>query len=346
MLYVTTRINADAFTARRCLTENRGPEGGLYLPMRMPVFSREEICALAEKSFSQNVAEVMNLLFNTKLDSWTVEFAIGRYPVRLVNLSSKVTVTENWHNPDWKFDRLAKNLARVVSGTGEEREPTDWMLIASRIAVLFGIFGDLMHNGQAGFETPLDIAVPSGDFSVPMAAWYAREWGLPIGTIVVCCNENSAPWNLLHQGELRTDAVAMRTALPACDHAVPADLERLIYGTLGAAETKRYCEVCRRGGNYYLQDHQVKKLRRGIYVSVVSQQRTESMILSIYKNNGYISDPYTALSYSGLLDCRSRTGEGGPALILAEESPAFSLNMICGCLGISQRELKDRINKA
>ena len=309
MLYVTTRINADAFTAHRCREENRGPEGGLYLPMRMPFFSREEISALAGKPFGQNVADVMNLLFNTKLDSWAVEFAIGRHPVRMISLSSKVVVAETWQNPDWKFERLAKNLAKVVSGTGEEREPSDWVLIASRIAVLFGIYGDLMHAGLVSFEEPMDIAVPSGDFSAPMAAWYARDWGLPIGRIVICCNENSAPWSLLHQGELRTDAVAMHTGLPACDHAVPAGLERLIYSALGPTETKRYCETCRKGGNYYLQEHQVKKLREGMYVSVVSQQRTESMILSIYKNNSYISDPYTALSYSGLLDYRSRTGE-------------------------------------
>lgn len=345
MLYVTTRINQDAFTAHRSLTENRGPEGGLFMPMRMPDFSREEIAALADKSFGQNVADIVNLLFNSKLDSWAVEFAIGRYPVRLVSLSSRVTVAESWHNPQWKFDRLARNLAKAVLGTEEELEITDWMLIASRIAVLFGVFGELMHDGLVSVDAPLDIAVPCGDFSVPMAAWYARAWGLPIGTIVVCCNENSAPWSLLHQGELRTDAVALHTTLPACDHAVPADLERLIYAALGAGEAKRFCDTCRKGGNYYLQEQQVGKLRQGMYVSVVSRQRIESMILSIYKNNGYISDPYAALAHGGLLDYRSRTGERRPALLLSEESPAFSLGMVSGCLGISQRELKERINK-
>ena len=43
MLYVTTRNNRDAYTAQRVLRENRGPDGGLYVPFREPVFSREEI---------------------------------------------------------------------------------------------------------------------------------------------------------------------------------------------------------------------------------------------------------------------------------------------------------------
>ena len=65
MLYVTTRNNRDAYTAQRVLRENRGPDGGLYVPFREPVFSREEIDDLKEKSFHQCVAEVLNRLFNT-----------------------------------------------------------------------------------------------------------------------------------------------------------------------------------------------------------------------------------------------------------------------------------------
>lgn len=342
MLYVTTRINTDAFTPYRALTQDRGPEGGLYLPMRMPIFSDAQIASLKEKSFSENVADVMNRLFGTKLTGWAVEFAIGRYPVRLVELSSKVVVGESWHNPDWKFERLAKNLARFLADIGDDPVVTDWMRIAARIGILFGIYAELQRSGSDG---PMDVAVPSGDFSAPMAAWYARSWGLPIGNVVICCNENNSIWNLLHQGELRTDAVALLTSLPDCDHAVPKDLERLIYSTLGPGENLRYREACRTGRTYYLQEYPLSRLREGMCASVVSTPRTESKILNIYKDNGYIPDPYTALCYSGLLDYRSQTGEGRTALILSEESPAFSLDMICRCLGLSRRELKNRIDK-
>ncbi len=80
MLYVTTRNNRDAYTAQRVLRENRGPDGGLYVPFREPVFSREEIDALKEKSFHQCVAEVLNRLFITKLTRWDVEFCVRQHP--------------------------------------------------------------------------------------------------------------------------------------------------------------------------------------------------------------------------------------------------------------------------
>ena len=36
MLYVTTRNNNDVFTAQHALAENRGADGGLYIPFANP----------------------------------------------------------------------------------------------------------------------------------------------------------------------------------------------------------------------------------------------------------------------------------------------------------------------
>ena len=113
---MTTRNNRDAYTAQRVLRENRGPDGGLYVPFREPVFSREEIDALKEKSFHQCVAEVLNRLFNTKLTRWDVEFCVGRYPVRLVNLPQRIIAGECWHNPEWTLDHLVHILAEQLRG--------------------------------------------------------------------------------------------------------------------------------------------------------------------------------------------------------------------------------------
>ena len=78
MLYVTTRVGQDAFTANRALSENRCPEGGFFVPMRLPYFDEVQIAQLAEKSFSQNMADILNLFFGTRLDGRSLELAIGR----------------------------------------------------------------------------------------------------------------------------------------------------------------------------------------------------------------------------------------------------------------------------
>ena len=104
MLYVTTRSNQDVFTTNRALCEMRAPDGGLYVPFKMPAFSRKEILALADLPFSQRMAEVLNLLFRCKLTGWDIDFCIGRYPVRLKPMGHRVVIGECWHNPGWTFD--------------------------------------------------------------------------------------------------------------------------------------------------------------------------------------------------------------------------------------------------
>ena len=141
MLYVTTRSGKDAFTVNQALSEQRADDGGFYVPMKNPFFDRAQMKALADKSFSQNVAEILNLLFQSRLDSWAVDFGIGRHPVRLVSVSGRAILAETWHNPSWRFERLAKSVEKTIRQSDHISQiPADWLMIASRIAVLFGIF--------------------------------------------------------------------------------------------------------------------------------------------------------------------------------------------------------------
>ena len=337
MLYVTTRNNRDAFTANRALREERCPDGGMYLPFRAPRFTQEEIAALADKSFSRCVAEVLNLLFNTKLTSWDVEFCIGRYPVRLETLRHRIIIAESWHNPDLSYDLMVYNLTALLCK--DYQIPADWVKIAVRVAVLVGIYGELMRSGV---ETT-DISVLSGDFSAPISVWYARQWGLPVGNIICCCNENNALWELICHGQIRTDAISVPTIIPDADVALPADLERLIYECGGLQETDRYLTVCRRGGVYAPEDAVLQKLRKGVLVSVVSSRRIESIIPSAWQTHSYLMAPCTALAYAGLLDYRAKTGETRHSIILAEKSPACDAETMAGILGIPVDAFKNRI---
>lgn len=344
MLYLTTREDWDAFTCYRAQRQDRGPEGGFFLPMRPPHFDEHDLTEIAGRSFNQNVAHILNKLYRGRLTGWDVEFAAGRYPVRLVQLGSRTAVAETWHNVSWKFDGFVRNLEKMLNPEPGER-PAEWFTLSVRIAVLFGVFGELMAAGVAGIDSPVDVVVPSFDFQAPMAAWYAREWGLPIGTIICCCNENSGIWSLLHQGELRTDAPLRHTATPACDQVVPAGVERLIWEVLGLREARRFVECCTTGTEYQLDPISQEKLRRGISVAVVSERRMEFMVPNIFKTSGRIPDPYTAMAYGGLLDHRSRVGENNAALIISDESPIFSVNLLSGAMGISPKAIRDRLNR-
>ena len=333
MLYLTTRSSRDAYTAQRALRESRGPDGGMYLPFRGPSFAPEDWKKLAAMPFGQRVAEILNRLFQMRLTCWDVDVCIGRNPVKIEPLGHRTLVAELWHNPGQSYDYLARELAEQL--LNESSCQSGWLSIALRIAMLFGIYGQLPGDSSE----PVDISVISGDFAAPISAYYARAWGLPIGNIVCCCNENSGLWELLRHGQLRTDTASVPTILPEADVAVPENLERLVYEAGGTDEVERYLEVCRRGGAYAPSDPVLAKMNRGLSVSVVSSSRIGQTISSVYRTHRYVLSPGSALSYAGLMDYRAKAGQARNALILAEKSPVLDSEIAAAALNISRQEL-------
>lgn len=339
MLHATTRSELDPVTAHRALTGLRAADGGLYVPFRLPELSSDEISALKGKSFGQAAAEILGMFFGCKLDGWDVEFAIGRYPVRCVPMSHRIVIAETWHNLEWDHAWMVHSLVDLVAGRKID-EPGDWAETTVRIAALFGIFAELMRTGMLKDDEKVDISVTSGDFSAPMAAWYARKMGLPISGIVVCCNENSAPWDLIYKGELRTGAVAVPTATPDCDKTLPKGLERFIHACGGKKEVSRYLDACSRGEVYFPSEAVYPIMRKDTHASVVGSKRVLSTIPNLYKTNSYLPGLYTALAYSGMLDYRARTGESRLAIVLSEQSPVCHADAVASAMGIRQEELE------
>jgi len=326
MLYVTTRNKHDTYTVHHVMQKDRGEDGGLFQPFHLTAFTREELLELSQQTFGQRVAQILNLFFSARLTGWDVDFCAGKSPVKLAPMSHRILVAECWHNPDNTFARMEKSLCERICGQAVEK-PSAWMAIAVRIAVLFGIYGDLLAANAVQLDKPLDVAVPVGDFTAPMAAWYAREMGLPIGNVICCCEEDSGLWDLLHHGEVRGDC------------SLPRNLERLINLTLGDEEVIRFCEACQTGRTFATRPGTLELLRKGMYAYVVSRQRQNSLIPSVFRTGGMILAPESAQSYGGLLDYRAKTGESRPALLLAERSPVLDKTAVAAAMDISEREL-------
>lgn len=324
MLYVTTRNKFDTYTAHRTLQADRGPDGGLYLPFRIPKLDREELQALRCQSFCQRLASILNLFFGAQLTAWDVELCGGKNPSALVPMSHRILVAEMWRNHDLDYARLESRLAARICGSEDiGHKPASWVGIAIRITMLFGIFAELPDG-------TVDIAVSAGDFSAPMAAWYAREMGLPVGNII-CSHDDASVWNLLHQGEVRTDST------------LPENLERLINATLGVEENLRFCEACDNKLLYTPLPGTLETLRRGMYATVISRDRLVGLIPSTYRMAGYIMGPGTAMAYGGLQDYRAKTGENRLALVMSDRSPALDSKMVAACMEMTEQQLRQQL---
>lgn len=332
MLYVTTRDKFDTYTEHFASQSDRGPDGGLYLPFRFAKLERDTLLALKDQTFGQRMAQILNQFFSCQITGWDVELCAGKSPVKLISMPNKVVLAECWHNHDQDFAYLENALCgRICSDLGD-RKPTSWMRIAVRIAVLFAVYGELLAVEAAAPDRLVDVSVDVGDFTAPMAAWYARQMGLPIGNIV-CSQDGPAVWDLIHHGELRTDGD------------LPENLERLVSATLGVEENLWFCDLCEQGKLYMTRPGDLEILRKGMYASVVSAERLSALIPSVYRTTGHIIDAQTATAYGGLQDYRAKTGETRLALLLSERSAVHSSAGIAAAMQISEQELLRRLGE-
>ncbi len=344
MLYASTRSKTETYTAQRTLWQDRANDGGYFVPLKLPQFKRTEIIKLRNRTPEDNLALILNKFFRTEFSGKDVQFIIGREYYRLVPIRQKMLLGELWHNPDGELDRIVHLLTRKMSAENRDGEPGEWPRMAVRIALLFAIFGDLADRGEVSTIYPMDLSVPAGDFSWPMAAWYARKMGLPIGTIICASCDDDGIRDLLHRGQIRLDGRENGSFAPKYDFPVPYGLERLIYTVLGREEVQEFVRKQREGGTYAVNPEQKRVLSEGIYVSVNNSVRLAGVIPNAWRTFGHVFCPYGAMVYTGVMDHQFITGKYSKVLMLCDYSPAHSLNAIARTMGITVSELQNRLN--
>ena len=343
MLYASTRSKVETYTAQRTVWADRASDGGLFVPMKLPSFRRTEVLRMKNETPEDHIARIMNYFFQTEFSGKEVEYLLGKDYYKLVNISHKMILGQLWHNRDGELDHVLKVLVKQFAAEQRDGEPGEWPKIVIRIALLFALVCDLEKQGVVSPLYPIDVAVPAGDFSWPMAAWYARKMGLPVNTIICCSNENDGIRELLHRGQIRLDASRTDTITPRCDCAVPEGIERAIYTMLGREETEEYLRVLEKGGIYAVNPEQKRLLSEGMYAAVNSSKRLAEVIPNAYRTFGHVLCPYSAMVYTGVMDYQSITGKYNKVLMLCDYSPLHSLEITASAMGISTAEVKKRM---
>ncbi len=145
------------------------------------------------------------------------------------------------------------------------------------------------------FTSPINIAIPSGNFGNAYSAWFGRENGLPINEIFCASNVNDVLTRFISSGKLEPRETIPSVA-PSMDIQIPSSLERLIYNLEGEASS------------FYdqLQSEKIANLTEESTVKLQnifsSLSFDDEMILKeielFYKNYGWIIDPHTATALS------------------------------------------------
>lgn len=332
MLYSITTNNSITFESHCPLTQDYTADRGIFVPLEFPHFSHKDILALQENSFGQNIANIMNLFFSTELNGWDVDFCIGRSTMRMTQVNGKLLAIELWHTPTDNFSYFASRLYATITKTPTNDTPTEWFHICVKIALLFATFGELARCSILESVATLDFSLSGNDLSMPLAAFYAKKMGLPIGSLIVSSDRNKSLWNLIHRGDIY---------LSDRSEALSVSIERLIHGTLGSVAACEFRQAYNQGQVYHIDEELLPTLNDGIFCVITGAERSKQTIYSVYRTNQYILDPETAMCVGGLQDYRSKSGEHNLTAVFSEQSPRLHLDYIESATGLTRRRLSE-----
>ena len=169
-------------------------------------------------------------------------------------------------------------------------------------------------------DTEIAVSVPTGNFGNVLAAWAARQIGVPIGRFIVASNRNDILSRFLAANDMSVQGVA-ESLSPSMDIQVSSNFERLLFEFLGrdAAQTAATMAAFRATGKMSVDDAAWRAIRRQFSGFSLSDEATLAEIARTYREAGYLADPHTAI---GLAAARACTPVGMPVIVAATAHPA------------------------
>ena len=308
MLYLSTRNKADSFTAYRVLHSESAPDGGMFMPMQLPVQDDAALAGFESCSFGETVASILNLFFGTQLSGWDVDFAVGRQALDLVSAGYKVSLAESWHNPVGTHVYLVQKLYNlVIDEKFSVNKPNSWFQTVVNIAVLFGVYGKYCRQEIYEF----DVAVQTGDLLDLLAIRYAQKMGLPIKKIILGSLDGDGLWEFLSLGNYQT-----------AHKEILAGFEALLWLEFGYGETETYAHAIANKRTYRLKEWRLDSFRKDLFTTVVGDHRVKNVIESTLRTNNYQMEQSTARAFAALQDYRAKTGINKNTLMFSRNAPA------------------------
>ena len=308
MLYLSTRNKADSFTAHRVLRSAQAPDGGMFMPMQLPVQDENALAAFARMNFGETAASIMNLFFGTELSGWDVDFAVGRQAVDLVSAGYKVALAESWHNPAGKHAYLVQRRYNLVTRQMHSSvEPNLWFHVAVNIAVIFSAYGRYCRQEVYSF----DLAVEAGDLQMLLAVRYAQKMGIPIRKIILGSVDGDGLWEFFSHGDYQTGRKALLSGF-----------EALLWLEFGYSEAESYASAVLNRHVYRLKEAKLEQFRKDLFATVVGDNRARNVIDSTLRTNNYHMESSTARAFGALQDYRAKTGENRNTLLFSQNAPA------------------------
>lgn len=183
-------------------------------------------------------------------------------------------------------------------------------------------YAKLLENEEIVEGEEINVTVPTGNFGNILAAYYAKQMGVPIAKLICASNENKVLFDFFQTGRYDRNRDFVLTSSPSMDILISSNLERLIYAISGqdAAKDRELMEALKTEGVYEITDEMKAKLADFVG-GYATEEDTREMIHDVYASTGYVMDTHTAVAEYVSKTYREESGDDKKMLVASTASP-------------------------
>lgn len=158
-------------------------------------------------------------------------------------------------------------------------------------------YAQLCKDGKIVAGEKINVVVPTGNFGNILAAFYAKNMGLPIDKLICASNDNKVLYDFFRTGTYDRNREFVLTTSPSMDILISSNLERLIYRIAGndADKNRELMSALSGNGKYEITD-EMKAQLSDFYGNYASEAETAAEIRRLYEKCGYVIDTHTAVA--------------------------------------------------
>ena len=168
----------------------------------------------------------------------------------------------------------------------------------------------------------INVVVPTGNFGNILAAYYAKNMGVPIDKLICASNDNKVLYDFFETGCYDKNREFVLTTSPSMDILISSNLERLIYRICGndPVMNKDFMESLQKTGVYRITKEMKEELE-SYHGGFATEEETAATIKDLYEKTGYVIDTHTAVAASVYRKYTKETGDATKTVIASTASP-------------------------
>ena len=214
-------------------------------------------------------------------------------------------------------ETLAKNGMEFSSANS-----INWGRLVPQIIYYVSAYCDMLNKGD-DLSNGFNVVVPTGNFGNILAAYYAKEMGVPVNKLICASNANRVLTDFINTGVYDRNREFYTTMSPSMDILISSNLERMLY-ILSDGDDKYIANIQSQlatDGKFTVNSTVLSKLQNLFYGACCDEEGTLKTIKNTFDEYGYLCDTHTAVAVNAYEQYLASTGDNRPVVIASTASP-------------------------